>query len=385
MNLKFKNSIIPYGRQSIDQDDIDAVVDTLKSDFLTQGPKVEEFEVAFAKYVGSKYAVAVSNATTGLHISVLALGLKPGERVITTPITFAATANCIRYAGAEVWFADIDPGTYLLDINSVKELIESKPKGFFKGIIPVDFAGLPVNMEEFRILADIHDLWIIEDACHAPGGYFMDSKSEKNFCGNGNYSDISVFSFHPVKHIACGEGGMVTTNDFDLYKSLLKLRTHGITKDNMTKNDGPWYYEMQCLGFNYRLTDIQSALGITQMAKNEKGVERRNEIANRYKKAFEGKIKYQALPPGFYNAHHLFVIEVDNRKELYNYLRENNIYSQIHYIPVHTLSYYKQIGYDEAVLSNSETYYSRCISLPMYPTLTNEEVDFVIDKVLRKF
>ena len=196
---------IPYGRQNIDQDDINAVVGTLKSDFLTQGPKVKEFEDAFAKYLGATYAVAVNNATAGLHLSVMALGLKEGDRVITTPITFAASANCVRYVGGEVWFADIDPDTYLLGLESTKTLIESKPKGFFKGIIPVDFAGLPVNLEAFRKLAIEHDLWIIEDACHAPGGYFVDSNGSKQMCGNGNLADISVFSFHPVKHIACGE------------------------------------------------------------------------------------------------------------------------------------------------------------------------------------
>ena len=374
---------IPYGRQNIDQNDIDAVVSTLQSDYLTQGPKVREFESKFAKYVGANYAVAVNNATCGLHLSVLALNLSKGDRVITTPITFAASANCIRYAGAEVWFADIDPDTYLLDINSLKELIESKPKGFFKGIIPVDFAGLPVNMEEFRVMADMHNLWIIEDACHAPGGYFIDSKSEKNFCGNGNYSDIGVFSFHPVKHIACGEGGMVTTNSKELYDKLMLLRTHGITKENMDENHGNWYYEMIALGFNYRLTDFQSALGITQLAKNNKGVERRNEISLAYKKAFEGKIKFQDLPAGAYNAHHLFIIEVENRKELYDFLHSEGILAQIHYIPVHSLPYYKNIGYSEADLSNAEVYYSKCISLPMYPKLKHEEQKFVINNVLK--
>ena len=373
---------IPYGRQNIDNDDISAVVKTLTSDFLTQGPKVKEFESKFAEYVGSNYALAVNNATSGLHLSVLALNLSKGDRVITTPITFAASANCIRYVGAEVWFADIDPDTYLLDINSVKGLIKSKPQGFFKGIIPVDFAGLPVNMEDFRVLADANDLWIIEDACHAPGGYFIDSKNQKNFCGNGNYADIGIFSFHPVKHIACGEGGMITTNSEELYKKLALLRTHGITKDNMSENHGDWFYEMQELGFNYRLTDIQSALGITQLAKNEAGLGRRNEIANNYKKAFEGKIEYQNLPEGSYNAHHLFVINIDKRKELYNFLRTHNIISQIHYIPVHTLPYYKKIGYTEANLSNSENYYKRCISLPMYPTLKDGEQKFVIEKIL---
>ncbi len=373
---------IPYGRQNIDQSDIDAVISTLKSDYLTQGPKVLEFEKNFAEYVGSNYAVAVNNATSGLHLSVLALNLKKGDRVITTPITFAASANCIRYAGAEVWFADIDPNTYLLDINSLKELIESRPKGFFKGIIPVDFAGLPVNMEEFRALANAHDLWIIEDACHAPGGYFMDSKSKRNLCGNGKYADIGVFSFHPVKHIACGEGGMLTTNSKELYEKLILLRTHGITKKNMEENHGGWYYEMIALGFNYRLTDFQSALGISQLAKNNKGVERRNKISLAYKKAFEGKIKFQELPKGFFNAHHLFVIEVNDRKELYDYLRKHNIFSQIHYIPIHQLPYYKKIGYQDANLKNSEAYYSKCISLPMFPALKNEEQNFVIKLIL---
>ena len=373
---------IPYGRQDIDDNDINAVIEVLKSDFLTQGPTVKKFELKFAKYVGSNYAVAINNATAGLHLSVLSLNLKPGDRVITTPITFAASANCIRYVGAEVWFADIDPETYLLDINSVKELIDSKPKGFFKGIIPVDFAGLPVNMENFKNLADKHNLWIIEDSCHAPGGYFKDSKGKKNFCGNGNFADIGVFSFHPVKHIACGEGGMLTTNSKELYDKLMLLRTHGITKENMNENHGEWYYEMIELGFNYRLTDFQSALGITQLAKNNKGVERRNEISATYKKAFEGKIKFQDLPAGTYNAHHLFIIEVVNRKELYEYLHSNNILAQIHYIPVHTLPYYKKIGYDDANLHNAENYYSKCISLPMYPTLSDKEQEFIIEKVL---
>ncbi|MBQ4801425.1 UDP-4-amino-4,6-dideoxy-N-acetyl-beta-L-altrosamine transaminase [Aquimarina sp. MMG015] len=373
---------IPYGRQSIEQEDIEAVIKTLQEDFLTQGPKVREFEELFAKYVDSKYAVAVSNATAGLHISVLTLGLKPGDRVITTPITFAASANCVKYGGGEVWFADIDPDTYLLSLESTRKLIESKPKGFFKGIIPVDFAGLPVNLQEFRELADEHRLWIIEDACHAPGGYFIDSQNKKHMCGNGQYADIGIFSFHPVKHIACGEGGMITTNNEEIYKKLLSLRTHGITKENMSENHGGWFYEMQELGFNYRLTDIQSALGITQLAKNNGGVKRRNEIAEKYKNSFQGTIKFQSLPPNTYNAHHLFVIEVDDRKELYDYLREQGIYAQIHYIPVHTLPYYKKIGYQNADLSNSEKYYTHCISLPMYPTLSDEEQEFVIEKIL---
>lgn len=372
---------IPYGRQHIDQDDIDAVVSTLQSDFLTQGPIVKQFEDQFSAYIGAKYAVAVSNATAGLHLANLALGLKKGDRIITTPITFAATANSARYCGAEVWFADIDPDTYLLSLESTRNLIESKPNGFFKGIIPVDFAGLPVNMEAFRALADEYNLWLIEDACHAPGGYFIDAKGEQQMCGNGNYADIGIFSFHPVKHIACGEGGMITTNSDELYHKLVTLRTHGITKVAMSENHGGWFYEMQQLGFNYRLTDIQSALGITQLAKNHKGVERRNEIAKKYKQAFKDKIKYQDLPQGFYNAHHLFVIEVEQRKALYDFLRTKNIYAQIHYIPIHTMPYYKQIGYEGADLKHAENYYSKCISLPMYPTLSETEQEYIINTI----
>jgi len=373
---------IPYGRQNIDQNDIDAVVSTLQSDFLTQGPKVNEFEVKFAEYVGSKFAVAVNNATSGLHLSVLALNLNKGDRVITSPITFAASANCVRYVGGEVWFADIDKNSYLLSLESTRKLIESKPKGYFKGIIPVDFAGLPLDLEAFRELAIEHDLWIIEDACHAPGGSFTDSKGTVQKCGNGNYADIAIFSFHPVKHIACGEGGMVTTNSKKIYKKLKLLRTHGITKENMAQDHGGWFYEMQELGYNYRLTDIQSALGITQLAKNKEGVVRRNEIANVYKEAFKSKIKFQSLGKGVVNAHHLFIIEVENRKGLYDYLKEQNIFAQIHYVPVHTLPYYVNIGYEGSSLINAENYYASCISLPMYPSLTDIEQSFVINQVL---
>ena len=373
---------IPYGRQSIDKNDIEVVIQSLQSDFLTQGPRVNAFEVAFADYVGAKYAVAVNNATAGLHLSVLALGLQEMDRVITTPITFAASANCVRFVKGKVWFADIDPNTYLLDINSVTRLIESKPKGFFKGIIPVDFAGLPVDLEAFRELADKHDLWIIEDACHAPGGYFIDSKNTRQRCGNGNYADIAVFSFHPVKHIACGEGGMVTTNNEEFYNRMLKLRSHGISKENMSENHGGWYYEMQELGFNYRLTDIQSALGMSQLLKNDAGVKKRNEISKIYKRAFQDKISFQSLPANCYNAHHLFVIEVNDRGGLYDFLKSHQIYAQIHYIPLYKLPYYDKIGYASADLINSENYYEKCISLPMYPTLTEDEQQFVITKVI---
>ena len=373
---------IPYGKQNIDKKDIEEVVKTLNSDFLTQGPKVSEFENNFAEYVGSKYALSVSNATAALHLSIIALGVKRGDRVITTPITFAATANCIRFVGAEVWFADIDPNTYLLDLNSVEELVKSKPKGFFKGIIPVDFAGYPVNMEEYRKFADKYDLWIIEDSCHAPGGYFLDSKNQKNMCGNAVYSDVSVFSFHPVKHIACGEGGMITTNSDKIYNKIKLLRTHGITKNNNLFNSEGWVYEMVALGYNYRLTDIQCALGITQLEKNKEGLVRRNQIADNYIKAFKNKLKYQEKSNDIFHAYHLFVIEVEDRLSLYNHLKDMQIYAQIHYIPIHTFPYYKNIGYEDANLSNAEKYYSKCISLPMFPSLKSEEQIYIIKNVL---
>src|SRR5690606_24388760 len=226
-----ENIVIPYGRQNITDEDIQEVIKTLKSDYLTQGPKIKEFEDNFASYVGAKYAVAIANGTAALHLCALALDVKKGQKVITTPITFAASANCVRYCGGEVVFGDIDAETYLLDINSVRTLLEASPKGTYHGIIPVDFAGRAVNLEEFRKLADEYGLWIIEDACHAPGGYFTDSNGINQFCGNGKYADLAIFSFHPVKHIASGEGGMITTNDENLYKKLLLLRTHGITKD----------------------------------------------------------------------------------------------------------------------------------------------------------
>ena len=376
---------IPYGRQNIDSEDINAVIDVLKSDYITQGPVISEFENEFSKYVGSKFSIAVSSATAGLHLSVLSLNLKKGDRVITSPISFAATANCIRYCGAEVWFADIDPKSYLISLEKTKELIESKPNGFFKGIIPVNFGGLPVNLEEFRNLANKHNLWIIEDAAHSPGGYFIDSNGHKNMSGNGKYSDLSVFSFHPVKHIACGEGGMITTNSKTLYKKLVMLRTHGITKNNMKENHGDWFYEMQLLGFNYRLTDIQSALGITQLRKNNAGLKSRNSIANKYRKAFGNLFKFQNVKANFFNAYHLFIIETERRKDLYDFLKKNNILCQVHYIPIHTLPYYKKIGYDDADLNNSLKYYNKCLSLPLYPALNTKDQNYIIGKIIEFF
>lgn len=376
---------IPYGRQNITQEDIDAVVETLKSDFLTQGPKIAEFEMAFAKYVESEYAVAVSNGTAALHLCALALNVKKGQKVITTPITFAASANCVLYCDGEVEFVDIDPKTGLIDLNKVEDLLRNSPKGTYAGIIPVDFAGYPVNLEKAKELADVYNLWIIEDACHAPGGYFTDSKGEKQLCGNGNFADLAIFSFHPVKHIAAGEGGMITTNNKDLYNQLLKLRTHGITKDPslLIENHGGWYYEMQKLGYNYRIPDINAALGLSQLKKADKGLKRRREIAAKYDVAFNAMKAVETLPPPKDKGHayHLYIIKVEDRKGLYDYLREHQIFAQVHYIPVHTLPYYKELGYKNGDLKVAEHYYEQCLSLPMYPTLSEEEQTFVIQKV----
>ncbi|KAA9345813.1 UDP-4-amino-4,6-dideoxy-N-acetyl-beta-L-altrosamine transaminase [Adhaeribacter soli] len=384
---------IPYGRQHITQEDINAVVETLQSDFLTQGPKVAEFEEKFAAYVGAKYAVAVANGTAALHLCALALEVNENSRVITTPITFAASANCVRYCGGEVEFADIDPETGLLDIEKVRQKLESQPKGYYTGLIPVDFAGMPVNLEAFRNLADEYGLWIIEDACHAPGGYFTDSNGNKQKCGNGVYADLAIFSFHPVKHIATGEGGMITTNDPALYEKLLLLRTHGITRDpaKMRENHGGWYMEMQELGYNYRMPDMLTALGISQLTRADEGLQRRQEIAERYDLAFKNLENVKILNPAAYvqnssanqiHAYHLYVIQVENRKELYDYLRTKNIFAQVHYIPVHLMPYYQDLGFRKDDFPLAEAYYEMCLSLPMYPSLTVEEQEYVIEKVI---
>ncbi|MER2998778.1 UDP-4-amino-4,6-dideoxy-N-acetyl-beta-L-altrosamine transaminase [Pontibacter populi] len=383
---------IPYGRQHITQDDIDAVVATLQSDFLTQGPKVAEFEQSFANYVGAKYAVAVSNGTAALHLCAMALGVNEKSRVITTPITFVASANCVRYCGGTIEFVDIDPTTALLDINKVRALLESKPKGYYTGIIPVDFAGNTVNLEEFRKLADEYGLWIIEDACHAPGGYFIDSNGEKQLCGNSNYADLAIFSFHPVKHIATGEGGMITTNDEALYQKLLLYRTHGITRDPqlLEENHGPWYMEMQELGYNYRIPDMLCALGISQLQRADAGLARRRGIAKVYDEAFayvDGIEILQTATEALQedsetgHAYHLYVIKVADRKGLYDFLRTHNIFAQVHYIPAHTMPYYRDLGFKKGDYPEAELYYSQCLSLPMYPSLTAEEQEFVIEKV----
>lgn len=391
---------IPYGRQSVTEADVKAVTEVLQSDYLTQGPLISEFEHAFADYVGAKYAVAVANGTAALHLSALALRVSEGDKVLTTPITFVASANCVRYCGGELQFVDIDPETYLIDLAEVRRILESDDKGTYSGIIPVDFSGRPVNLEALKELADEYGLWILEDACHAPGGYFRDGEGKKRFCGNGKFSDLAIFSFHPVKHIAAGEGGMVTTNDESLYKKLLKLRTHGITKNETEflntkdlaagiqnsefkiQNYPNWYMEMQELGYNYRITDLQCALGISQLKRAEKSLQKRREKAEIYFRAFKGKdfIRGQSgVVDG--HAYHLYVVEVEDRLGLYNYLRQHRIYSQVHYIPCHLMPYYRKRGWREGDLPNAETYYRRCLSLPMYPTLTQEQQEYVIEKV----
>ncbi len=375
---------IPYGRQNIKEEDILAVTETLRSDYLTQGPKIKEFEEAFAQYIGCKYAIAVSNGTAALHLAAMALGVKEGDKVITTPITFAASANCVRYCGGDVVFSDINPDTYLLDIKKLRELLEASPKGTYKGVIPVDFAGRANDLEEFRKLADEFGLWIIEDACHSPGGYFIDSEGKKQNCGNGEFADLAVFSFHPVKHIAAGEGGMITTNSKDLYDHILNLRTHGIQQnpDLKIENHGVWYYEMQEIGYNYRLTDMQAALAISQLSRAEEGIVKRIEIAMTYQKAFEGK-SYIQRQSGVIDGHayHLYVIEAKDREGLIQYLREENIFAQVHYIPVHLMPYYRQFGWKNGDMPQSESFYAQCLSLPMYPTLTEVEQKFVINKI----
>ncbi len=387
---------IPYGKQNITELDIKAVTEALQSDFLTQGPRIAEFEQAFASYIGCTYAVAVANGTAALHLSALALNVGPGQKVITTPITFAASANCIRYCGGEIVFADIDPQTYLLDMHSVEKLLAASPRGTYAGIIPVDFAGRAVNLEAFRKLADQHGLWILEDACHAPGGFFNDTEGKEQRCGNGQFAELAIFSFHPVKHIACGEGGMITTNNHALYDRLKVLRTHGITRETTafenpaslatglsdSKQYPGWYMEMQELGYNYRLTDFQAALGTSQLKSADAGLKRRREIAAQYEESFKsisGIKRQSGVVEG--HAYHLYIIETHKRLELYNHLREKNIFAQVHYIPAHLMPYYQRQGWKPGDFPYAEAYYQCCLSLPMYPSLTDAEQRYVIDTI----
>lgn len=377
---------IPYGHQHINDDDVQAVVAALKSDYMTQGPLIGQFESAFASYLGCQYACMVSNGTAALHLCAMALDIKPGDKVITTPITFVASANGFRYQGADIVFCDIDPETFLLDLDKLEAILKASPKGTYKAVVPVDFAGYPIDEERLRSLADEYGFSIVVDACHAPGGKFTDSKGDVQMVGNCAYADLTVFSFHPVKHIATGEGGAVTTNRKDLYDKVALFRTHGITKDPalLEKNDGGWYYEMQELGYNYRITEMQAALGISQLKRLDWSIARRNEIARTYDEAFKGTaVKTPFRAEGLVHAFHLYIIQVpaEKRKGLYDYLRANNVYSQVLYIPAHLMPYYRQFGWKKGDMPVAEDYYSKCLALPMFPTLTEEEQEWIIEKV----
>ena len=368
--------MIPYGRQSVDENDIKAVVDVLKSDFLTTGPKVYEFEKNFALVVGAKYAVAVSNGTAALHLACLVAGLKQGNELITTPMTFAASANCAFYCNAKPVFVDIKENG-LIDENKVEEKITDNTKV----IVPVHYTGLSCNMEEIKKIAEKHKLLVIEDACHALGGKYKDSK-----IGACKYSDMAVFSFHPVKHITTGEGGMITTNSKELYEKLLILRNHGITRDKdkfTNKEEGDWFYEMQELGFNYRMNDIQCALGINQLKKLNAFVGKRREIAKRYDDAFKDFEEIDIIGDDS-NAYHLYVIKVKDsrtRLALFNNLKKKGILCQVHYIPVYLHPYYKKQGYKKGLCPNAELFYSKIISIPMHPTLNKDEQEKVIKEI----
>lgn len=381
---------IPYGRQSITQEDIDIVTTTLQHPYLTQGPAISSFEEKFSSYVDAKYSVMCSNGTAALHLALLALDVKPNDKVITTSNSFVATSNCIRYCGGEVHFVDIDPETFLIDLDLVEKLLEKHPPGTFKGLIAVDFAGYPLDGERVSDIAKKHNLWTVEDACHAPGAKFLDSKNNWQKAGNGKHFDMTVFSFHPVKHIAAGEGGAISTNNSELNKKLRLFRSHGITKDpseiTNPENDG-WYYEMQELGYNYRITDIQAALAESQLSRADDGLVKRNQIAERYNIELKDIVglKLPSCQNDSYHAYHLYIVQTKNRKELYDFLRENKIYSQIHYIPIHLQPYYKNLGWKKGDLPVVEGYYDSCLSIPMFPSMREEEQTYVIQKLKEFF
>ena len=364
--------MINYGKQSINQDDIDAVTNVLKSDFLTQGPKVVEFERDLSSYCSVKYTKVVCNGTAALHLAYLAIGLEPGDIVWTTANTFVATANAALYCGATVDFVDIDLRTYNLSINSLKEkLMQAKKDNKLpKLLVPVHFAGQSCEMKAIWELSKEYGFKVIEDACHALGGEYLNKK-----VGNCEYSDMAVFSFHPVKMITTGEGGAIMTNSKDLSDKIELMRSHGITKDPsnfVNESDGSWYYEQQILGFNYRLTDIQAALGISQLKRLDSFVEKRKEIAERYFNELENVIlPYQH--PDTCSSWHLYVIKIKNRKEVYQRLKLKGIMTQVHYIPIN-----KQPFYMDKKLDNSSSFYHNCLSLPIYVSLSSQEQSRVI-------
>lgn len=373
-NRKTGRKMIPYGRQTIEEDDIQAVVDVLRSDYLTTGPKIAEFEKMVADYVGAKYAVAISNGTSALHAACFAAGIQPGDEVITTPLTFAASSNCVLYCGGTPVFADVDLKTYNIDPEDIRRKITDKTKA----IIAVHLAGQPCDMDEIHKIAKEHDLLVIEDGAHALGSVYKGKKV-------GTLSDMTTFSFHPVKPITTGEGGMIVTDNEELYQKMMLFRSHGITRDEnlMTRNDGPWFCQQLDLGYNYRITDIQCALGCSQMKKLDRFLARRKEIVARYNEAFADCeniiIPYQL--PETESGWHLYIVQVKNcdRRKVFEALREQGIAVNVHYIPVYKHPYYQEHGYKDVHCRNAEEVYSHIISLPLYPTLTEEQQQYVIE------
>jgi UDP-4-amino-4,6-dideoxy-N-acetyl-beta-L-altrosamine transaminase len=379
--------MIPYGRQDIIQEDINAVVDVLRSDFLTQGPQVPLFESSIKTAVNAEYALAVNSATSGLHVACLALGVGKGDVVWTTPITFVASANCALYCGADIDFVDIDPDTYNLCPKSLEEKLSEAKRNNLplpKAIIPVHLSGQSCEMDKIHALSTEYGFAIIEDASHAIGGRYKD-----NPIGNCEYSDITVFSFHPVKIVTTGEGGVVTTNDAAIAQKIDLLRSHGITRNEelMTEpSHGGWYYQQVDLGFNYRMTDMQAALGVSQMSRLHDFVSKRNKLAARY------DILLQNLPvttphqvTNSLSSRHLYVIRLKlneislSHKEVFDQLRENGVGVNLHYIPVHLHPYYKSLGFSEGQFRNAESYYSNAISIPLFHSMTLNQQDEVIN------
>ena len=378
--------MIPYGRQQITQADIDAVVTALHSDFLTQGPMVPRFEQAVAGYCGTQHAVAVNSATSALHLACLALGLGPEDRLWTSPITFVASANCARYCGAAVDFVDIDPRTYNMSAEALREKLEiAEQKGCLpKVVVPVHFAGQPCDMEKIKALSDRYGFSIIEDAAHAIGATYKGAP-----IGGCHYSDITVFSFHPVKIITTGEGGMALTNRPDLAERMARLRSHGITRDTSSMSGmshGPWYYEQIELGFNYRMTDIQAALGLSQLRRLDAFLGRRRELAARYDTLLNDLLL--TLPwqhPDSRSAWHLYVIrrhlqpEGATQQKIFEAMRKSGIGVQLHYIPIHTQPDYRRLGFSWGDFPAAEAYYAEAMTLPLYPEMTEAEQEYVVD------
>ncbi|MDJ0765390.1 MAG: UDP-4-amino-4,6-dideoxy-N-acetyl-beta-L-altrosamine transaminase [Myxococcota bacterium] len=372
--------IIPYGKQYLDETDIEAVVGVLKGNWLTQGPMVEAFETALAHYCGAKFAIAVSNGTVALHLACLAAGVGSGDEGITSPITFIASANCLVYAGAKPVFADIQSNTWNISPNEIEKQITSKTKV----IIPVHFAGLPCDMTAIRNIADRHQLIVIEDACHALGARIGSQR-----IGGTDTADLVCFSFHPVKHITTGEGGAILTDNEEYANKIRMLRHHGITKDPavLTRIDGPWYYEAHITGYNARLSDIQCAIGCSQLKKIDTFLLRRKEIAERYLRELKNMpgLSFQSVQPVFDHAYHLFVAHFDparyDRLGMFEYLKKNGIAPQIHYVPAHHQPVMKKYAGKQGSLPNADHYYEGCISLPMFPSLTTDQQSKVIDTI----